>query len=139
MAPPAPRQWPVAPFVDEAGPRLTHDEPVASGVERPARTGRVVVPPGEGTHGTKAGDADLVDRRLGPPAEHHVGTAEPDVVEALSDRHVRRGAGRALRRERTTRPELHRDPARTHVRDDAGNREGIDTVGAALLQRVVAV
>jgi len=79
---------------DRAG--FTHDEPVASRVERPTRPGRVVVPPREGAHGTEAGDADLVDRRLGAAAEHHLGSAEPDVVQALPDRHVGRRAGRAL-------------------------------------------
>ena len=54
------------------------------------------------------------------------------VVERLADRHVGGRAGRALRPERAARAELHRDPGGAHVRDDRGDRERVDPIGAAL-------
>ena len=122
---------------DAAG--LAHDEAVALGVERTARGLGVGVAPRERAHGSEATDADLRDPGLGAAGEHDVGTAEPDVVESLADRHVGGRAGRALGPERAARPELHRDPGGAHVRDDRGDRERIDPVGAAREQLVVAV
>ena len=119
--------------------RLAHHEAVALRVERPAGTLRIFVATRERAHRTEAGDPDLVDRRLGPAAEHHVGATKPDVVEPLADRHVRRRARGALGRERPACAELHRYPARAHVGDDARDRKRVDPVRAALDQRVVAV
>ena len=76
---------------------LAHHEPVPLGVERPRGALRVVVPPRDRAHRAEAGDPDARDRRLRAAAEHDVRAAEPDRVEPVADRHVRRGAGRALR------------------------------------------
>ena len=118
---------------------LTHDEPVSLGVERAARPLRILVPPGECPHRAEAGDADLRDPGLRPTGEHHLGPPEPDLLHGSTDRHVPGGAGRALGAERSSRPELHRDPGGAHVRDDRRNRERADTIGAADHQGLVAV
>ena len=119
--------------------RLAHHEAVPPGVERPRRALGVVVSPRQRAHRAEARDADLVDRRLGPAAQHHVRPAEPDLVDTVADRHVRRRARRALRRQRALRAQLHRDPAGAHVGDDRGDRERVDPVRAACDQCVVAV
>ncbi len=108
---------------------LAHHEAVASRVERARRALRVVVAPRERTHRAEPRDPDLVDRGLGAAAEHDVGAAEPDRVRPVADRHVRRRAGGALRRERALGAELHRDPAGAHVRDDRRDRKRVDPVG----------
>ena len=82
----------------------------------------------------KPGDPNGRDPGLGPAGEHDVGSAEPDHVGGLSDRHVRGRAGGALRGQRPARPELHRDPGRAHVRDDLRDRERVDPVGSPLEQ-----
>ena len=77
---------------------FAHHEPVALGIEGSAAPFWIVISPRQGAHRAEARDPDLVDRRLGSPAEHHVRAAEPDLVGSVADRHVRRGAGRALGR-----------------------------------------
>ena len=116
---------------DRAG-GLAHHEPVAVGVERPRGALRVVVAPRERAHRVEAGDADARDRRLAAAGDHRVGAAEADRVERVADRHVRGGAGGALAHQRALGAELDRDPAGAHVRDDAGDRERADAVGAAV-------
>ena len=116
----------------ENGAGLAHDEAVAIGLERPARVLWVVVSLRERAHGAEAGDPDPRDRRLAATGEHDVGTTEADRVEAVADRHRRGGAGGALGGERAFRAEFDRDPGGAHVRDDGGDREGVDPLGAAL-------
>ena len=110
--------------------RLAHHEAVALEVERARRRLRVAVPPRDRAHRAEAGDPDARHRRLGAAADHHVGAAEPDRVEAVADRHVRRRARRALGEQRPLRAELHRDPAGGEVRDDLDDRERVDAVRA---------
>ena len=123
----------------ENGARLAHDEAVAIGLERPARVLWVVVSLRERAHGAETGDPDPRDRRLAATGEHDVGAAEADRVEAVADRHRRGGAGGALGGERAFRAELDRDPGGAHVRDDRGDRERVDPVGAPLDQRLAGV
>ena len=124
---------------DEHCGRLAHDEPVSLLVEGPRRLLRMVVAARERAHRVEAGDPDLGDRRLGPAREHHVGAADADLVHRVADRHVRRGARRALAHQRALRPELDRHPAGAHVRDDRRDRERADAVGPASQQHVVAL
>ena len=119
--------------------RLAHHEPVAVGVERPTCRRGVMVAAGKRAHRRETGDPGARNRRVGAAAEHHLGTAEPDRIEAVPDRHLRRGAGGARRRKRPARAQLDRDPGGAHVRDDRQQRERIDAVGPPLDQRVAAV
>ena len=123
----------------EHGGGLAHHEPVALVVERARRMLRIVVAPRERAHRVEAGDADLGDRRLGAAGEHHVRAAEADRVHRVADRHVRRRARGALAHQRPLRPELDRDPACAHVRNDRRDRERAHAVGAAREQHVVAL
>ena len=119
--------------------RLAHHEPVAVGVERPRPALRIVVPLRERAHRAETCDADPGHRRLGTSAEHDIRAAEPDRVEPVADRHVRRRARGRLGGERAPRAELHRNPGGGHVRDDLDDREGPDAVGAALEEDLEAV
>ena len=78
-------------------------------------------------------------RRLAATCEHDLRTAEADRVHPVADRHRRGGAGGALRGERALRAELYRDPGGAHVRNDRGDRERVDPLGAPLDQRVAGV
>ena len=118
---------------------LAHHQAVAGVVERPRCALRVVVAARERTHRIEARDADLRDRRLAAAGDHRVDAPHPDLIERVSDRHVRRRAGGALAHQRALGAELDRDPARTHVRDDAGDRERADSIGAAFAKHVVAI
>ena len=99
--------------------------PSRPAVERARRSRRVVVSHRQRAHRAEAREPDRCDRRLGAAAEHHVGAAEPDRIQAVADRHVRRCAGGALREQRAARAELDRDPPGGEVRQaSARSRTG---------------
>ena len=95
---------------------------------RPASNGtrrsrRIAVSHRQRAHRPEAREPDRCDRRLGAAAEHHVGSVEPDRIQAVAERHVRGCACGALRHERATRAELDRDPPGSEVRQGLDDRE----------------
>ena len=108
--------------------------PSRSAVERARGGRRVVVSARERPHRAEAGDPDRGHRRLGAAAEHDVGAAEPDRVQAVADRHARRGTGARLREQRPARAELDRHPARGKVRQGLHDRERADPLRTAAVE-----
>ena len=78
---------------DEAPGTFAHDEAVAAGAEGAAGLLRLIVAGGEGFHGVETADATFCDGSLGTAADNHVGLAQTDEVEGISQGVGAGGAG----------------------------------------------
>ena len=117
---------------DEHGGRLGHHEAVALGVERPRRAGGLVVSLRERAHRAEPGHRDRGHRRLRAAADHHVGAAQADRVDARRRAPCSRPRTPCSGEQRTARPELDRHPAGSKVRKRLHDRERTHPVGARL-------
>ena len=92
-------------FEDDHPGSLAEDEPAALGVERPAGGAGVGVGGGEGGQAVEPGDAERMNHRMRPAADHHIGIAAAKDLRGFPDR-LRAGGtgGEAIQRAGRGRP-----------------------------------
>ena len=83
----------------------------------------IVVARAHGSHGAEAADADRNDRRFGAAGEHDLGVAHFDGAPGFADGVVGGGAGRTGGEVRAAQLVVHREQARSHVRDEHRDHE----------------
>ncbi len=122
---------------DQDAGALADDEAVALGVERAAGALRLVVAGGQRPHGGEAAHAHRGDGGFGAAADHDVGVAPGDDLEAVAHRMGRGRAGGGGGRVRPPGPGANGDVPGRQVDDAGRDEEGGDLAGAALQQLLV--
>ena len=118
-------------FEDQRGGSLSHDEAVTVPVERPRRSGRLVVARRGGEHDIEDGGIDGMEL-LGSSGHHDALAPEPDGLVAVADPLAPGRTGAARRHEPSGDAEEHgevRGAGVAHELDVIGGRDALDGVG----------